>query len=139
MFPHLSLNIYGCCECPFTPNVSMIRKQSLSCIHQRNMSMIHKQHHNIPIICHICNNINTQTTKSPLQDSIRSLRRSIGAIDILTLSRVLHTQEKPINNTCRHIDNQIMYHHIHHITIIHKKNSQSYNEQDHLHASVLKE
>jgi hypothetical protein len=39
---------------------------------------------------------------SPLPDSIQSPRRSIDAIGILNRSRVLHTQEKLVNSTCRY-------------------------------------
>jgi hypothetical protein len=92
---------------PFTPNVSLISKKSSNCIHQLNPSTIHKNIIIYPIICHICINKNIQIIYNPLTDSIRSRRKSIDAIGIPNLSIFLHTQEKPVNNTCLYIDNQI--------------------------------
>jgi hypothetical protein len=106
---------------PFTPNVSLVSKILSSCIHQRNISVIQNQYHNIPVISHICNNKNTQTINISFPDSIWSPRGSIDAIIILNLSRIMHTQEKPFNSTYWHIYNQITYHHIHNIIIIHSE------------------
>jgi hypothetical protein len=84
---------------PFTPNVSLVGKLSSACIHQRNMSAItiNLVISNHMYICHI-NNIQTLT--------VHSLTRS-GVQGVLSMSRhpltskVMHTQENPVNNTCR--------------------------------------
>jgi hypothetical protein len=84
---------------PFTPNVSLVSKLSPSCIHQGNMSVIII---NIIIpnhmyICHI-NNIQTLTVHSLTRSGVQGV--SLVPRHSLT-SRVLHTQENPVNSTCR--------------------------------------
>jgi hypothetical protein len=84
---------------PFTPNVSLVGKLSSACIHQRNMSAITI---NIIIsnhmyICHI-NNIQTLTVHSLTRSRVQGVS-SMPQHPLM--SRVLHTQENPVNSTCR--------------------------------------
>jgi hypothetical protein len=84
---------------PFTPNVSLVDKLSPACICQQNMSaiIINMIISNNMYICHI-NNIQTLTVHSLTRSGVQGV--SSMPRHPLT-SRVLHTQENSVNNTCR--------------------------------------
>jgi hypothetical protein len=103
---------------PFNPNVSLVSKVFSAYIHQQNMPAVTI---NIIIcnhmyICHI-NNIQTLTVHSLTRSGVQGVS-SMARHPLM--SRVLHTQENPINNThrCKYNKNNISSNHQYLIIII---------------------